>query len=83
MPNLASAVECGKLSAPLAYAKPLDRQISINFAVMPAFNPSRSRNPLIFLAGGPGQAATNLATQVNQMFSSRQANRDITLVAQQ
>jgi len=80
--NLSSAVECGELTVPLDYAQPQGSQVSIGFVVLPAFNPSSHRNPLIFLAGGPGQAATSIAAQVNQMFSSIRANRDIILIDQ-
>ena len=57
------------------------RQISLNIVVLPAVG-SPSPDPLFFLAGGPGQAAAQLAPQLRQVFRPIQKTRDIVLVDQ-
>lgn len=75
-------VRCGSLRVPLDYQQPAGDAIDIGFVVLPGYNASSSQRPLFFLAGGPGQAATGLAAQVNNMFSAVRADRDIVLIDQ-
>ena len=80
--EIRAQVKCGKLSVPEDYEKPDSRHISINFAVLPAINDSEYKAPLMFLAGGPGQAAVELATGLNRIFREVRKTRDIILVDQ-
>ncbi len=81
--TITSAVECGSVSVPLDYSDPKDGEnIEIGFVVLPSFNPSSGRNPLFFLAGGPGQAASSIAGLVADMFSDVRSHRDIVLIDQ-
>jgi len=57
------------------------RQISLNIVVLPAVGTALA-DPLFFLAGGPGQAAAQLAPQLRQVFRPIQKTRDIVLVDQ-
>jgi len=75
-------VKCGKLEVPENYQKPEGDKISINFAVLPAIDNSEYKTPLMFLAGGPGQAAVELVTGVNQVFREVRKTRDLILVDQ-
>ncbi len=75
-------VQCGTLLVPENYQKPQGTQISINFAVLPAIDKSTYKEPLLFLAGGPGQAAVELAAQIRKGFTEVRKTRDIILVDQ-
>jgi pimeloyl-ACP methyl ester carboxylesterase len=80
--EIRSQVKCGKLEVPENYQKPDGDKIAINFAVLPAIDNSEYKPPLMFLAGGPGQAATELATLLNRVFRDVRKTRDIILVDQ-
>jgi pimeloyl-ACP methyl ester carboxylesterase len=57
-----------------------DRTIPIRFVVLPATGESPLPDPIFFLAGGPGQAATDLARGFTN--NPLRARRDIVLVDQ-
>jgi len=80
--EIRSQVKCGKLEVPENYQKPDGDKISVNFAVLPAIDDSEYKAPLMFLAGGPGQAAVELATGLNRVFREVRKTRDIILVDQ-
>lgn len=80
--GIKSIVQCGELSVPENYANPTGEKISVNVAVLSAIDDSQSNAPLMFLAGGPGQAAVEIAFMVKRMFSETLKTRDIILVDQ-
>lgn len=80
--NISEQVLCGSLMVPENYDQPEQRQISINYAVLPAVSENKKADPLLLLAGGPGQAATELAAMINRMFSDVRKQRDILLIDQ-
>ena len=75
-------VKCGKLQVPENYNKIDGEQISINFVVLPAIDNSDNKTPLMFLAGGPGQAAAELAAGLRRVFNEVRKTRDLILVDQ-
>ena len=75
-------VKCGTLLVPENYNVPDGEKISINFAVLPAIDNSDNKIPLMFLAGGPGQAAVELAAGLRQVFKDIRKTRDLILVDQ-
>lgn len=75
-------VKCGKLSVPENYNKLDGEQISINFVVLPAIDNSDNKTPLMFLAGGPGQAAAELASGLRHVFREVRKTHDLILVDQ-
>lgn len=75
-------VKCGQLQVPENYAEPQGKAISVNFAVLPAIDQSQKKTPLMFLAGGPGQAAVELAAGLRKVFSESRKTRDLILVDQ-
>jgi len=58
------------------------RQIDLNIVVLPSLRAEAQRDPLFFLAGGPGQGAARMAKQVRELFRRVQTDRDIVLVDQ-
>ncbi|ARD43757.1 alpha/beta fold hydrolase [Colwellia sp. PAMC 21821] len=75
-------VQCGTLVTPENYEKPDGVQIDINFVVLPAIDNSKEKLPLMFLAGGPGQAATELASHIYRGFNEIRKTRDLILIDQ-
>jgi len=80
--GIKSQVKCGKLLVLENYNKPDGEQITINFVVLPAIDNSDSKTPLMFLAGGPGQAAAELASALRNVFYEVRKTRDLILVDQ-
>ncbi len=75
-------VKCGKLTVPENYQQPDGVKIELNVAVLPAIDNSQNKEPLMFLAGGPGQAAVTLAGGLYKAFNEVRKTRDIVLVDQ-
>jgi len=73
---------CGKLAVYENRASTTGRMIDLNIAVVPAASAEPASDPLFFLAGGPGQAATESYPQISIAFNSIHQNRDIVLVDQ-
>jgi len=80
--NIKQQVQCGKLIVPENYNKPGDDTITLNFAVLPAIDKSQNKEPLMFLAGGPGQAAVSIAGGLYKAFNEIRKTRDLILVDQ-
>lgn len=75
-------VKCGQLLVPENYQQENSEKISINFAVLPAIDNSKNKEPLMFLAGGPGQGAVSLAGGLYRAFNEIRKTRDLILVDQ-
>ena len=80
--GIKAQVKCGTLAVPENYKKPQGDYININVVVLPAIDNSDDNTPLIFLAGGPGQAAAELAAGLYQVFNEVRKTRDIVLIDQ-
>ncbi|MDO6426325.1 alpha/beta hydrolase [Thalassotalea sp. 1_MG-2023] len=80
--GITQLVQCGKLEVPENYTNKTGDTISINFAVLPAIDNSQKNEPLMFLAGGPGQAAVSLAGGLYKAFNEVRKTRDLILVDQ-
>ena len=81
LPRVAQSVQCGALVVPENRAEPQGRKLSIFVAVLPANTPSPKPDPLVLLAGGPGQAASTLGPFALQLGAVRRT-RDIVLIDQ-
>lgn len=75
-------VKCGTLQVPENYSQVNGKQISIHYAVLPAIDDSDKKTPLMFLAGGPGQAAVELAGMLRHVFNEVRKTRDLILIDQ-
>jgi pimeloyl-ACP methyl ester carboxylesterase len=79
--KVAQAVQCGSLEVPENRQHPNGRKLSIFVAVLPANTLSPKPDPLVLLAGGPGQAASTLGPFASQLTAVRRT-RDIVLIDQ-
>jgi pimeloyl-ACP methyl ester carboxylesterase len=80
--GLRVAARCGTLAVPEDPAQPEGRQVDLRLAVVPARNQGPEPDPLVLLAGGPGQAATETYASMEDAFASVRRERDIVLVDQ-
>jgi pimeloyl-ACP methyl ester carboxylesterase len=78
----AVAARCGVFTVPEDPAHPAGATIGLSVAVVPALNRRTTAAPLFLLAGGPGQAATDLYASYSGAFSRVNRNHDIVLVDQ-
>lgn len=81
LPKLAVAAQCATLEVPENRALQGGRKIVIFVAVLPANAASAKSDPLVILAGGPGQAASQLAPLALRLSDVRRL-RDIVLIDQ-
>lgn len=58
------------------------RKIPLRVAVLPAQNPQPAAAPVFYLAGGPGEAATESAAWLSSDLAAVRAGRDVVLVDQ-
>ena len=76
------AARCGRLAVPEDPARPQGASIELHVAVVPALNRRETAAPLFLLAGGPGQAASDLYTSYAGAFARINRNHAIVLVDQ-
>ncbi len=73
---------CGTLLRPENPADPDSTQIAIRVAVVPALNLSPETDPIVPIAGGPGQGSVDFYLMTRGAFEHLRRNRDILLVDQ-
>ncbi len=76
------AARCGALRVAEDPTQPSGRRIELRVAVVPALNRRAEAAPLFLLAGGPGQAASDLYVSYAGAFARINRNHDIVLVDQ-
>ena len=76
------AARCGVLQVAENPADPSGRSIGLHVAVVPALNRRSHAAPLFLLAGGPGQAASDLYVSYAGAFARANRNHDIVLLDQ-
>lgn len=76
------AAECGSFAVAENRAEPAGRTIELQVAVIPATTRRRTPDPLVFITGGPGQAALESFVDARGAFSRISRSRDIVLVDQ-
>ena len=82
LPGAEEALRCISLAVPVDYAKPQGDKLALHVTVAPAFRESARPDPLFILAGGPGQAGTDVLVLLSQTFRRARATRDIVFIDQ-
>jgi pimeloyl-ACP methyl ester carboxylesterase len=82
LPGSEEALRCITLPLPVDYAKPRAEQLSLHVTVAPAFREAARADPLFILAGGPGQAGTDVLALLNHTFRRVRATRDLVIIDQ-
>ncbi len=79
---MAVPARCGTLAVFEDRAAGAGRTIGLEIVVVPAVSDSPDPDPLFFLAGGPGQAATELAGPMARLLARVRRTRDLVFVDQ-
>jgi pimeloyl-ACP methyl ester carboxylesterase len=72
-------VRCTSVSVPLDWSAPQGKRIDITAVVAPALTARPAEDPLLVLAGGPGQAASDLGPWLSSAFKDVRQTRDVIL----
>jgi len=80
--GLSTAAWCMAFPVPENRADPRSRMITLKLAVLRSSAQVASKDMLVFLAGGPGQAATDSAGAIGSMLEPLRAHRDVLLLDQ-
>jgi pimeloyl-ACP methyl ester carboxylesterase len=82
LPGVNAAARCGTLDVWEDREARAGRRIGLRVAIVPARLRSREPDPVVVLAGGPGQGAIALAAQVMPLFSRLNDTRDVVFLDQ-
>jgi len=81
-PAPAAYARCGKLAVPLDPAAPDGPQIEVFVARIAALSSEPRPDPLVLIAGGPGQSTVDMYLQQRGAFEPARRDRDLILVDQ-
>jgi pimeloyl-ACP methyl ester carboxylesterase len=82
LPDSEEALRCVTVPVALDYAKPQGEQLKLHVTVAPAFRESARPDPVFVLAGGPGQAGSDVLPLLTGAFKRTRATRDIVFIDQ-
>ncbi|MGE5278982.1 MAG: alpha/beta hydrolase, partial [Acidobacteriota bacterium] len=79
-PGVPGPARCGRLSVYEDRVAKKGRQIGLKILVLAATGSDSAPDPLVFLAGGPGESATEAAPGLAMDFAKIRERRDLLLV---
>ncbi|MEW7848960.1 alpha/beta fold hydrolase [Massilia aurea] len=82
LPGVVEALRCVSVTVPLEHAKPQGAALKLHVTVAPAFRQGSRSDPLFVLAGGPGQAGSDVLALLKAAFDRVRATRDIVFIDQ-
>jgi len=82
LPGVVETLRCVTLAVPLDYAAPQAGTITLHTTVAPAYRAGARSDPLFVLAGGPGQAGSDVLALLRAAFERVRATRDIVFIDQ-
>ena len=82
VPGLKNEVQCGHVVRPLDPARPQGPTFELHYVVVPGTARHKSADPVVLLAGGPGQSAIDVGPSVFGLFARLNNRRDIVFVDQ-
>jgi len=82
LPGVVEALRCVSVTVPLEHAKPQGAALKLHVTVAPAFRQGSRSDPLFVLAGGPGQAGSDVLVLLKAAFDRVRATRDIVFIDQ-
>ncbi len=82
LPGISTQVICGSLQRPLDPEKPAHAVIDIHYLIVPALARNKLPDPVVLLAGGPGQSAISLASAVLPLLGRLNNRRDLIFIDQ-
>ncbi len=72
-------VRCTTVSVPLDWSAPQGKHVDVTAVVVPALTARPTEDPLLVLAGGPGQAASDMGPWLSSAFKEVRQTRDVVL----
>jgi pimeloyl-ACP methyl ester carboxylesterase len=82
LPGSEEPLRCVGVPVALDYANPAAAQLKLHVTVAPAFRESARPDPLFVLAGGPGEAGSDVLPLLSHTFRRIRATRDIVFIDQ-
>lgn len=82
LPGYDQALRCIKVNAPLDYQNPASQTLALHVTLAPALREAARPDPLFVLAGGPGQAGSDILPLLETAFRKIRATRDIVFIDQ-
>lgn len=82
LPGSEEPLRCVGVPVALDYANPGAAKLTLHVTVAPAFRESARPDPLFVLAGGPGEAGSDVLPLLNNTFRRSRATRDIVFIDQ-
>lgn len=82
LPDSEEALRCVIVPVALDDARPQDGQLKLHVTVAPAFREASRPDPVFVLAGGPGQAGSDVLPLLAGAFKRTRATRDIVFIDQ-
>ncbi|MCE3261813.1 MAG: hypothetical protein K0R43_892 [Pseudoduganella sp.] len=76
------ALRCHDINVPLDPQRKEAGQLKLHVAVAPAFRPVPNSDPVFVLAGGPGEAGSDVVMLLESAFKRMRATRDIVFIDQ-
>nr|WP_295787006.1 alpha/beta fold hydrolase [Rhodoferax sp.] len=80
--GLPNELQCGVIQRPVDPAKPEGVQIGVHYLVVPAMARNKQPDPVLLLAGGPGQSAIGVASAVLPRLTRLNYRRDLVFIDQ-
>ena len=80
--RLTASARCGTFTVPENPAAPEGRQLELAYAVLPARGPRPHPDPVLFLAGGPGQSARETLPIMRHALREINRQRDLIFLDQ-
>jgi pimeloyl-ACP methyl ester carboxylesterase len=82
VPGVTGPARCGTMQVWENRDAKIGRKINLKFIVLPATAPGPVKEALVFLSGGPGQAATEGASSIARQFAKIRDQRDLLFMDQ-
>lgn len=82
LPGIEESLRCVTINVPSNYGDKAGPPIALHVTVAPSFREGARKDPLFVLAGGPGQAGSDVVPYLNAAFHRARATRDIVLIDQ-
>ena len=82
LPGVVESLRCITLDVPLDYSKPQAAPLKLHVTVAAAYRQGTRGDPLFVLAGGPGQAGSDVLPLLKLAFDRVRATRDIVFIDQ-
>ncbi len=82
LPGVTDGLRCVSIDVPLDHAQPAGAKLKLHVTVAPAHRQGTRGDPLFVLAGGPGEAGSEVAPLLSTAFNRVRATRDIVFIDQ-